>query len=637
MKAAQQARRAGPLDSSFADRRVREQRGGALTLSRQATAGGAAAEVKQPDRARWREFCALALEFWTGETRRRAWILTGLVALCIALQLGAQLSVNEWNRKFFDALESRNVESLSWATLLLPALVAFSGAAVSGALVARMTLQMRWREWLTEKLAGWWLDDQRYYRLEIAAAEQTSPEYRIAKDVQLAVDPLVEFAVGFLTALATASAFIGVLWAVGGALEFDLFGFRVVLPGYLGFAAVIYATVAGAVAYVAGRPLVPAVARKNEAEAQLLSELTRLKENAESIALIRGDADELGSILQNYRRVVAAWIRQIHCNGVTATVQSANGALTPLIPLVLVAPKYLSGALTLGAVMQLASAFMTVQIAFNWFIDNSVRVAEWMASANRVDELVEALESLDVGVIMEEKEFIEFGVSDDDKIHIQDLAVAHRNGRIVIAGANVVIPAGEKLLVAGPSGTGKSTLVRALAGLWPWGSGRILLPKDVHIAFVPQKPYIPLGTLRQAMLYSISDKEITDAMIEGALRRCGLSYLVRHLDEEQRWDQTLSGGERQRIAFVRLLLQRPQIIIMDEATSALDEESQVSMLRLFNEDLAGATVISVGHRVGLEDFHDKKLVLERRAAGAHITSRKLQKSLWHLFDDAALY
>lgn len=606
-------------------------------MSRQATAGGSAAEVKQPDRARWREFCALALEFWTGETRRRAWILTGLVALCIALQLGAQLSVNEWNRKFFDALESRNVESLSWATLLLPALVAFSGAAVSGALVARMTLQMRWREWLTEKLAGWWLDDQRYYRLEIAAAEQTSPEYRIAKDVQLAVDPLVEFAVGFLTALATASAFIGVLWAVGGALEFDLFGFRVVLPGYLGFAAVIYATVAGAVAYVAGRPLVPAVARKNEAEAQLLSELTRLKENAESIALIRGDADELGSILQNYRRVVAAWIRQIHCNGVIATVQSANGALTPLIPLVLVAPKYLSGALTLGAVMQLASAFMTVQIAFNWLIDNSVRVAEWMASANRVDELVEALESLDVGVIMEEKEFIEFGVSDDDKIHIQDLAVAHRNGRIVIAGANVVIPAGEKLLVAGPSGTGKSTLVRALAGLWPWGSGRILLPKDAHIVFVPQKPYIPLGTLRQAMLYSISDMEITDAMIEGALRRCGLSYLVRHLDEEQRWDQTLSGGERQRIAFVRLLLQRPQIIIMDEATSALDEESQVSMLRLFNEDLAGATVISVGHRVGLEDFHDKKLVLERRAAGAHITSRKLQKSLWHLFDDAALY
>ncbi|MFO1103074.1 MAG: ABC transporter ATP-binding protein/permease [Methylocystis sp.] len=594
-------------------------------------------KVKLSDRARCREFCALALAYWTGETKRRAWVLTGLVALCIVLQLGAQLSVNQWNRKFFDALESKNVESLGWATALLPALVAFSGLAVSGALVARMTLQMRWREWLTEKLAGWWLEDQRYYRLEIAAAEQTSPEYRIAKDVQLAVDPLVEFAVGLLTALATASTFIGVLWTVGGALELNLFGVRLVLSGYLGFAAVAYATIAGVVAYLVGRPLVPAVAKKNEAEAQFLAELTRLKENAESIALIRGDADELSSILQNYRRVVAAWIRQIRRNGAIATVQSANGALTPLIPLVLVAPKYLSGALTLGAVMQLASAFMLVQVAFNWFIDNSVRVAEWMASANRVDELAEALESLDVGVIMEEKAFIEFGDSADDAIHIQELAVAHRNGRVVIADANVIIPLGERLLVGGPSGAGKSTLVRALAGLWPWGSGRILLPKNARMAFVPQKPYIPLGALRQAMLYSILDKDITDEMIEGAMRRCGLGHLVRHLDEEQRWDQRLSGGERQRTAFVRLLLQRPQIIIMDEATSALDEESQVSMLRLLNEDLAGATVISVGHRVGMEDFHDKKLVLERRDAGAHITSRKLQKSLWHLFDDAALH
>lgn len=594
-------------------------------------------EIERRARVRWREFCKLALNFWTGATRRRAWFLTFFVALFIALQLAVQLSVNAWTRSFFDALESRSVEALWRAVLILAPLVLFSGLAASGALVARMTMQTHWRGWLTETLAGWWLEDQRYYRLEIAAKEQTSPEYRIAKDVQLAIDPLVEFAVGFVTALATASAFIGVLWAIGGSLEINLFGAHILVPGYLGVAAVAYTAIAGGLAYVAGRRLVPAVAHKNEAEAQFLAELTRLKENAESIALIRGDADELSSVLQNYQRVVAAWLRQIRRNGVIASVQSANGALVPLIPLVLVAPKYLSGALSLGAVMQLASAFVAVQIALNWFIDNFVRVAEWMASANRVDELAEALESLDIGVIMDEKEFIDFGVSDDDKIHIEELAVAHRSGRIVVANANVVIPAGEKLLLGGASGTGKSTLVRALAGLWPWGSGRILLPRDALIVFIPQKPYIPLGTLRTALLYSISDKEITEDMIEGAMRRCGIGYLIKHLDEDRRWSQTLSGGERQRIAFARLLLQRPQIIIMDEATSALDEETQVSMLRLFNEDLAFATVISVGHRSGMEDFHDKKLILERRAAGAHITSRKLQKSLWHLFDDAALY
>lgn len=596
-----------------------------------------APEMERRARARWREFCKLALKFWTGGTRRRAWLLTFFVALFIALQLAAQLSINVWNRSFFDALEGKNVDALWRVVIILPALVVFSGLAASGALVARMTMQTHWREWLTKTLAGWWLEDQRYYRLVIAVEEQTSPEYRIAKDVQLAIDPLVEFAVGFVTAFATASAFIGVLWTIGGSAELDLFGARIFLPGYLAIAAVVYTAIAGGLAYVAGRPLVAAVAHKNESEAQFLAELTRIKDNAESIALIRGDADELSSILQNYQRVVAAWLRQIRRNGVIASVQSANGALVPLVPLVLVAPKYLSGALTLGAVMQLASAFIAVQVSLNWFIDNFVRVAEWIASANRVDELAEALESLDIAVIMDEKEFIDFGVSDDDKIHIQDLAVAHRSGRIVVAGANIVISAGDKLLLGGASGTGKSTLVRALAGLWPWGSGRILLPRDAHIVFIPQKPYIPLGTLRQALLYSISDKEITEDMIQGAMRRCGLGYLIRHLDEERRWDQTLSGGERQRIAFARLLLQRPQIIIMDEATSALDEESQVSMLRLFNEDLAFATVISVGHRSGMEDFHDKKLLLERRPAGAHMTSRKLQKSLWHLFDDAALY
>ncbi len=596
-----------------------------------------APEMERRARARWREFCKLALKFWTGGTRRRAWLLTFFVALFIALQLAAQLSINVWNRSFFDALEGKNVDALWRVVIILPALVVFSGLAASGALVARMTMQTHWREWLTKTLAGWWLEDQRYYRLVIAVEEQTSPEYRIAKDVQLAIDPLVEFAVGFVTAFATASAFIGVLWTIGGSAELEFLGARIFLPGYLAIAAVVYTAIAGGLAYVAGRPLVAAVAHKNESEAQFLAELTRIRENAESIALIRGDADELSSILQNYQRVVAAWLRQIRRNGVIASVQSANGALVPLVPLVLVAPKYLSGALTLGAVMQLASAFIAVQVALNWLIDNFVRVAEWMASANRVDELAEALESLDIAVIMDEKEFIDFGVSDDDKIYIQDLAVAHRSGRIVVAGANIVISAGDKLLLGGASGTGKSTLVRALAGLWPWGSGRILLPEGAHIVFIPQKPYIPLGTLRQALLYSISDKEITEDMIQGAMRRCGLGYLIRHLDEERRWDQTLSGGERQRIAFARLLLQRPQIIIMDEATSALDEESQASMLRLFNEDLAFATVISVGHRSGMEDFHDKKLLLERRPAGAHMTSRKLQKSLWHLFDDAALY
>lgn len=585
-----------------------------------------------PSSQHWQKFLKVALLFWTGKTRKRATVLTLAVFLTSGLQLCVQLGANAWNRYFFDALEKHSGSNVATAIGLLVGLVLLTGAAVSAALVTRMVLQTRWREWLTHKLAGWWLEDQRYYRLEIESEIQTSPEYRLARDAQLAIDPLVEFAIGLFTACVTASAFVGILWSVGGGLALEIGGKRLYIPGYLAFASLGYTAIVGAATLLLGGPMVRCVAEKNEREAHFLAELTRIKENAESIALIRGDADEYRSVSAIYAKVVKAWIRQITRNGVVASVQSANGALAPVLPLVLVAPKYLSGDLSLGAVMQLASAFASVQIALSWFIDNFVRVAEWMASARRVGELIESLEGLDIGATMTEQEFIEFGHSDDGRIHLQELAVAHRDGQVVILDANLVIDAGEKLLVGGASGTGKSTLVRALAGLWPWGSGRILMPKGAQIAFVPQKPYIPHGTLRQALLYSVSDLAVTADMIHGAMRRCGLDYLVKYLDDESRWDQTLSGGERQRIAFARMLLQRPDIIIMDEATSALDEGSQTSLLRLLNEDLAYATVISVGHRAGMEDFHDTKLVLERRSAGARIMRRRLEKSLWHLIE-----
>lgn len=509
----------------------------------------------------------------------------------------------------------------------LPVLVGFSSLAVSGALVARMTLQMRWRAWLTETLAGWWLKDQRYYRLAIAVEDIQAPEYRIACDVQLAIEPLVEFAIGLLTATTTAFAFTSVLWRVGGSISVSLPGDNnVVIPGYLGVAAVAYTTITGSLAYFSGRGLVRAVGRKNEAEGRFLAELTRLRENAESIALIRGDRYEARSILQTYKEVVSAWIKQIHHNGLISNVQSANGALVPLIPLVLVSPKYLAGALTLGAAMQVAAAFVSVQVALNWFIDNFVRVAQWMASARRVDELAEALEGIDIGVLMDEEQVIEFGVSNDSNIHIENISVAHKNGRTVIAAASVVIRAGEKLLVSGESGAGKSTLVRALAGLWPWGSGRILLPVDADVSFVPQTPYLPLGTLRSAILYGITEGAVEADLIHRAMRRCGLGYLIKHLDHEDRWGQILSGGERQRLAFARLLIQRPKSIVTDEATSALDEDSQTSLLSLFNEELSYATVISIGHRPGLEDFHDKKLVLTRRSAGSSLAHCDLEQA-----------
>lgn len=583
-------------------------------------------------RSRMRQFFGVALRYWHGRTRWQAWALTIAVLVFIAAQTSAAVGINRWNRWFFDALEKRDVAAV-WATTgWLPFLLAASALSVSGLVVSRMLLQVRWRENLTRRLSGWWIADQRYYRLGFLTKNMTAPEYRIAEDARLSIEPLVELAIGLITAFVTAATFAAILWQVAGSAEFMLGGATIVIPSYMAVAAVVYAAIASLGAYLAGRPLVARVAHKNEMEAQFRAEMTRLRENAESIALIKGDADERSSVGENYGRVVAAWLRIVRQQGVIALVLNTNGALFPIVPLLLIAPKYLAGGVTLGAVVQVVAAFSAVQAALIWFVDNFVRLAEWFASVTRVDELVEELQALDIGTIMEKDEQIALDESDDGAIHLENLSIAHSNGRVVVADATVTIPQGAKVLIAGESGSGKSTLIRALAGIWPWGSGSIRVPAGQSIAFVPQKPYLPRGTLRTILLYPDSDRAIPDDAITEALQRCGLGYLAKKLDvEEEDWDRILSGGERQRVAFTRLLLQRPDIIVMDEATSALDEESQASLLSLFDEELAEATLISVGHRPGLEDYHDQKITLERRLAGAHMTSRRLRKSLWRLF------
>lgn len=590
------------------------------------------AETAQPSRrSRMRQFFRIALRYWKGETRWQAWGLTTAVLLFIAAQIATAVGINGWNRLFFDALEKRDTGAVLAVTVWLPVLVVSSALSLSALIVSRLLLQVRWRENLTRRVAGWWIADQRYYRLGFLTKVQTAPEFRIAEDVRMAIEPLVDFAIGLISAFVTAAAFAAILWRVAGAAEFTLGGVAFVIPSYMALAAIVYAIVASLAAYLTGRPLVGRIAAKNEAEAQFRAEMTRLRENAESIALIRGDADERSSVGENYGRVVAAWLRVIRQQGVIALVLNTNGALFPVVPLLLIAPKFLSGAVTLGAVIQVVAAFSAVQAALIWFVDNFVRLAEWFASVTRVDELVEELEGLDVGVIMEGETRIALGESDDGAIHIENLSLAHSNGRIVVADATVVIERGEKVLIVGESGSGKSTLIRALAGLWPWGSGSIKMPRGKTIAFVPQKPYLPIGTFRTLLLYPDSEREVDDETIQAALQRCGLGYLARRLDEEDSWDRILSGGERQRIAFTRLLIHKPDIIIMDEATSALDEDSQASLLGLFENELANATMISVGHRPGLEDFHERKITLEKRLAGAQLTSRRIGKSLWRLF------
>ncbi len=594
----------------------------------------AAAASERPFSARL--FLNRAVGFWTGPDRRNAWLWTAGALVLVFANLAVNVGINRWNKWFFDALERKDGTTLWTAVIVIVVLVAL-GAAFAVAMVwCRMTLQVKWRQWLTGEMLSRWLSEQRYYRLAVTDDEQINPEYRIADDLRLASEPVVEFAVGFINALLAAVTFVGILFWVGGSLTIEIGGTNVWIPGYIALAAVLYATATSVLTYLIGSPLVDRVAAKNEAEAQFRYELTRVRENAESIALIKGADDERERLNETFATVAQRWLDVVrqHCH--LTWILNGNAFFAPVFPVLLAAPKYLAGELTLGSVMQIAAAFIAVLTALNWFAENFIRLAEWSASARRAQELHEALDEMDDDTARTAAIVVE-NTSQAD-IEMMDLSIVHRDGRVVIDDTDIKVKPGERVLLGGESGSGKSTLIRAIAGLWPWGEGRILIPAGAKVAFVPQRPYIPLGTLRDAIAYPVEGSLLADQRAKAVLKDVGLGYLADKLDtEEERWDQTLSGGERQRVAFARLLIDEPNIIIMDEATAALDIDSEFRLLTLLFERLPNATIFSVGHRPGLQELHSRLLTLQRRPGGGRIVQTKTRdRDAWKRLKGAAV-
>ena len=358
---------------------------------------------------------------------------------------------------------------------------------------------------------------------------------------------------------------------------------------------------------------------KNQAEADYRYVLTRLRENGESVALLGGETEERAGLDVAFTIVRKRWYELMTQYIRTTMVSQSSNGLAPIIPILLCAPKYVAGTMTLGEVMQAVSAFMIVQVAFSWLVENYPRLADWTASASRLASLLVSLDRLEraeregtTGRIVRKQ--AEGGV-----LRLRDVSVTLDDGSAVVNEADFEIARGEKVLVVGESGTGKSMLVRAIAGLWPWGSGEILIGFE-GLFLMPQEPYVPLGTLRRAVAYPLSPDEVDDAMIRKTVEEVGLGHFLDRLDEDTTWEHVLSGGEKQRLAFARVLIQRPETIVMDEATAALDSLSQEQLMRLLLERLPDATVISVGHRPELEAFHTRKLVLEHRADGARLVS-----------------
>jgi vitamin B12/bleomycin/antimicrobial peptide transport system ATP-binding/permease protein len=566
-----------------------------------------------------RRFWAIGLGYWRLGGERSAWLLTsGLFAL-ILLNLGISYEVNVWNRTIFDALQQRDS-----TTVLLQAIIYFPLMAISVGLgvlgvYARMTIQRLWRAWFNRRSLDRWLTNSRFYQLNLVKGDHANPEYRLAEDLRLATEAPIDFAAGVISAFLSAVTFIFVLWTIGGALSFDVAGATITIPGFLVIAAVIYAVLASGTMVFIGRRFIAVSESKNQAEAEYRYTLTRLRENAESVTLMGGEDEERRMLDESFWIVLHRW-RDVCIQAVrSALVSQTSGYLAAVLPILLCAPKFLDGSMTLGQIMQAAAAFGVVQTAFNWLVDNYPRLADWSASARRVASLMISIDMLERAGSDEGALRIRHSETDWAAVRLCSLSVTLDDDTVVVKDADVTIARGERVLVVGQSGTGKSSLVRAIGGQWPWGKGEVQLQRRAKMCVVPQRPYIPLGTLLRAAAYPAPAAEVKREEVAKIMKEVGLGHLIDRLDEDIPWEHTLSGGEKQRLAFARLLIARPNIVVMDEATSALDPSSQKHLMELIHKRLDAATIIGVGHRPELEGFYERKLVLEPRHDGARLT------------------
>jgi vitamin B12/bleomycin/antimicrobial peptide transport system ATP-binding/permease protein len=566
-------------------------------------------------------FWISARGFWGKKGDRLAWALSIGLLILIVTNVGFQYGINVWNRAIFDAIEKRDSATVLYLTgVFFPLAI---GSVVLGVMqvLARMGIQRRWRAWLTSSVLSRWLANGRYYQLNLVSGDHKNPEYRIAEDLRIATDSPVDFAAGVTSAFLSATTFIVVLWTIGGALTVTIGGSAITIPGFLVIAAVLYAAIASGSIMTIGRRFVQVSEDKNQAEAEFRYTLTRVRENGESIALLGGEEEERDGIDKTFTNVLRQWARLAGQHMRTTLVSQGSSLIAPVVPLLLCAPKFLDGSMTLGQVMQAASAFTIVQSAFGWLVDNYPRLADWNACARRIASLMMSLDGLERAERGDGFGRIQRGETEGDTmLSLNDLSVTLDDGTAVVGDTEVDIEPGERLLVAGESGSGKSTLVRAIAGLWPWGGGSVNFHPDRRLFMLPQKPYVPSGTLRRAVAYPGAAEDWSVEQIGEALDKVGLKHLIEKIEEDAPWDQTLSGGEKQRLAFARLFLHNPDIIVLDEATSALDEKSQDKMMALMTKELPKATVVSVAHRAELEAFHSRKIVLERRKGGARLVS-----------------
>lgn len=555
-----------------------------------------------------KDIWALTRDYWVGEERGPAWaLLTAVVSLNLSL-VYVNFQQNLAMGAVFNALQKFDGGEFYVAFAILMVLVLGYALLAVLRVFLDQTLQLRWRRWLTDQYLVHWLAHRTFYRLRFADGVD-NPDQRISEDVRLFIERTMTLGMGLLNSAATLASFAALLWTLSGSVTLSIGGVSITIVGYMFWAAVLYSGVGSAVVHFIGRPLIRLNYRQQAAEADFRFTLVRLREAAETISLYGGETRERGTALRRFRALFDNFTNLIRRNAQYVLFQVLFSQLAYGISLLLAVPRYFSGAIQLGGLVQISNAFERVNEALSWFIGSYATFAEWRATAERLNEFSREINREASAALAGSR--IERGPN--HAIELRDVSVALPDGKPLIAPTTLTLEPQQSVLLKGPSGSGKSTLLRVLAGIWPFATGRILLPLDSQMLFLPQQPYMPIGTLREALRYPAGPIRPRDADIEAALEAVDLSELSSRLDDTSHWEQALSEGEQQRIALARAILAKPDWLFLDEPTAALDEAQEAEIYRRLKTLLPRTTFVSVGHHQSLEAFHDRIFTLERRS------------------------